>query len=1567
MNMDLNGIIELVVRWAPTILFTLTLFVATLFGLIRGFRKSLILAIHATVIACLCIGAFFFLINSSKADEMILSITNNILGGPGALQELLNVSKDTSTLKEVLLEYIPTLLNAGDSYLIIIEENNEYLLTLVNVAYRLVFAIVLYIVYLVLVFFMFIIYFFFYPQRRYKRKKKKEGNYKKRALLGSAVGFTRGLVAGCIFLSFLGGALYTVSGGTGDEPMVEYSFEDESYNEIYGAYRSISSYGSSGIYKILNTFKDKNDQPYYLFAADLIFSGNLTSEELEINETVKFREEVGTYLGFAKDTINLLIKYGGPEIEQYISNPENADMDGIISIMQLEPFQEEFKALIEDFDSKTYFINLTFSLVTSIINHIDEMPFAESLDESVKELIKILFKKNHYSDYIPDEKEVKNSRKFKKNSNDAVTLPYINISHLITKDDVSTMFSIVCELLSLEKNDEGNINALDAVKQILPYMEQLSILNGSRKEEFEPVFTRLYCFVENKYLTAPGYEGVRYSDIVNENIGWTDELLSLIDVATNAIEMYQNVYVPESEIFDVILSIFDAQHECYEQNMELYDNISSSICSSKLLGKALSSSGINKMIEDGLKETIPNIYLLDNMKFTNTYDNEGNKIESGELDLLFSSLKILGLPENKKLVTSLFNQDESNPLDDSEMLKLLSTALNSKDEKGNDLSVYFSDSKLLRSVLSAFIVDFSKGEEAILYVPNDCLEIVDGAQVNLLKKDQYNQLLDYLPDVIEVASPLLGKEVSLDEIQGLLENEKVKQILNSHNKIIEGTISKMFIDVVGSVEFLTLPNHLNEVDSWLSDDSKTGELNKIIKILTESSIDISSLISEQVDISILSNLSESDFDLLFDSSVMYYSISNIIGGNLLEINDFTIVVPNSCKTTLENDSIDYLISKAELKAIIKEISSFDLSNTSDFSSIIVQFIKKIIETDDGSSSLLDNSKIFSASLINLLATNQDINNFVDIPTPLLNEVNVIGLENYDETYLWYDELPNLIYSLEEMLDISNKESFTFDENSLTSNFTTLVSSFDQPSNIAKKASENKTRLDVCYDSLIIKENITTKLEEALSCQENPLVDKATVDLAKDEEGYLRKQELYSFSNILDIFDISFDSNMQIDENFKDKVKDELFNLNELRSEEKYQGKTSLDIIYESIIVVSLFSNELDNAIEGLVSTNVLDYGNVKDENGRYTKQEVSALVDAINVIGIESMDDIATTDFSIKKIKDNIDIIYNSTLIAGVFAKQLKDTMNSTSILNDHPYAYISDNVDIYHKHEITSLLDILNDKDVDNISMNDISLDNIRKAIYDQNNLLVPTSSYILVATLSNNIFNSIDNGTDNIVVVPLNSIDVVNSNLTTIKPEKLAELLYSLKALGITSLDDENGINVTNYLYLPKQGSFDSENPEADRRETIIASDIMRATITKMIATIENNKTDKQSININLENIETENASFIKDHKGNEIVVICKEQLEAIFTALDVFVSDPDAQNKLEIASFNSLSDILLVKDNLDQLYAADPFKYRISNLLSSLSLDSSEQSTYNIVNQNIENVQTVSLQAIKTLVGV
>lgn len=168
--MDIHNLIQQLVYIAPTVLFVLIILLSFLLGFIRGFRKSLILLINATLALSLSLILFFALVSSTKVDKFLLTSINTIMGSKYYLQQKLNVSITCNTLREVILEYIPKNVNFYDGLSLILEENGNYLATLVDMTYRIIFGLVCYILYYIFIFIGYIIYLIFFKEGRYKKK-----------------------------------------------------------------------------------------------------------------------------------------------------------------------------------------------------------------------------------------------------------------------------------------------------------------------------------------------------------------------------------------------------------------------------------------------------------------------------------------------------------------------------------------------------------------------------------------------------------------------------------------------------------------------------------------------------------------------------------------------------------------------------------------------------------------------------------------------------------------------------------------------------------------------------------------------------------------------------------------------------------------------------------------------------------------------------------------------------------------------------------------------------------------------------------------------------------------------------------------------------------------------------------------------------------------------------------------------------------------------------------------------------------------------------------------------------
>ena len=89
----------------PTLLFAFMVIWGFVFGLIRGFRKSLILFIQSIVAFILCLIFYFVMVNLSASDTLSVNIANTFMGQNG-LQRMLGVSESNTTLTGILTDYI---------------------------------------------------------------------------------------------------------------------------------------------------------------------------------------------------------------------------------------------------------------------------------------------------------------------------------------------------------------------------------------------------------------------------------------------------------------------------------------------------------------------------------------------------------------------------------------------------------------------------------------------------------------------------------------------------------------------------------------------------------------------------------------------------------------------------------------------------------------------------------------------------------------------------------------------------------------------------------------------------------------------------------------------------------------------------------------------------------------------------------------------------------------------------------------------------------------------------------------------------------------------------------------------------------------------------------------------------------------------------------------------------------------------------------------------------------------------------------------------------------------------
>lgn len=871
-----ENLIRFMFMWGPTILFIVGILTGFIVGMLRGFRKSFILALQAGIAFAICLILYLVLVNQDGIDQALLNTANTVLQSCGGktLQEILNVSADCEGIKDILVEYIPKSMNYGTGLELVLAENGAYLATLVNIVYHILFAFLLYIVYFVFIFILYLIYLIFYPERRFKNKKRKayrteasEKPYRKHPFFGGLVGGCRGLIVGLVGISFLGSLFFVLGGGIGDKSYDSYEdiqFEQNNslniseINSYYEIYKCLGSYGTTGIFKVLNTLKDTNQVPYYLYAADLVLQGGLKDETRGIDENIYLRKEIGAYTKFSADTLNLIMKYGSKEIADYINHKSDTSdeeiTDILLRIMLQEDFQTEFNLLIDEFDAQTYFINFSLSLLDSLVSHIDDdIAFFNDLDNNTKQVLKIMFSGEEG----------------------------IKVSSLLTKNDAKELLKTTVAVLNIstegtESSASGNADVKKALSYgeiLVPEILELSILNDAeRSKPLNQVLRNLYDYFaiqledtlaeESRQTTySPSERAIKLANVSVDDIDWIAELKNLLSTGLSALELYDSLYTAEETMTDSLFAFFAADNPSQKENEDLYDSVTDGLGSSKLLGVVLSMSFMSSMVNDMVLELIPNAVLPSSFDYINEMGENGEIVKYGEVYHLLTAIKLLAKNPDAKVLLDSFSGDTT----DTAAIRQISELLTSTAEDGRILLDEILVSQIFEYAVSGLILNLSLDTEINLsvYVPSDCREM-GKEDIPLIIKSELKNAILALPALLDI----LEKSEN-SNLEAIVEDEALISVLQS-SRIIEGTISNRVLYQLTTQENIIIPKRLSDTEAWLSTPDTDGEIIQLIRAIQSADIhiiggDINNIV-----------ISKDKVKRLLQSDILYYTMSQSV-------------------------------------------------------------------------------------------------------------------------------------------------------------------------------------------------------------------------------------------------------------------------------------------------------------------------------------------------------------------------------------------------------------------------------------------------------------------------------------------------------------------------------------------------------------------------------------------------------------------------------------------------------------------------------------------------------------------
>lgn len=1526
--------IRLAVCWVPSILFALFVLVGFLRGLRRGFRKSLILLIQAIAAFVICLGVYLLLINNDTVDGLLLTGINSILGSPSGLQDALGVTGDFATLKQVLAQYISDML-AGIDAGPVTAADSGYIMALVLLAYHIVFALLLSIVYKILQFIFYLVYLIFYSEGRYRRKKKakeQEGGapYKKRKLAGAIVGLSRGLVAGLVCVSLIGGVLSVVTGGYGEGKTEDYAFGEPNMDQAYTVYRSLDEYGTKGIIKILNTVRDSEDVPFYLYITDLIFSGRLVDENLGIDENIKFRDELTGYVGFAKNVVTLVMKYGGDTMKNIVSSGNDEAMNEAVKLFENEDFNREFRLLIENFDAKTFISGFALSFIDSVVENIDQTSISDGMDENTVNMIKILFKPDYYSDKIPSDAALLAAGK---------KAPVLKASSLISKKDILAAYDVIVESMNKAPEEEGyidiiggEIDTLSTLKIMVPFVSNLSILSTEKASEVDPVLERLYTYVENTVLTdvnAEGYVSPDYYD--DEKIEWTSELKTLLGVAGDALNIYATVAKdspsgdsngegesnPEDsakpgepgigeaaaegkevgdgdgektskDALDMIVNIFDAKNENYTANMTRVDRICDSLSKSKLIGRALSSSYMYSQIKTALSSVASSFDMPENVR----YDSNGG--DEGEIKALLDGLK--SICKNETTIKLLSDTPDFSDLED---FKPYAEALTTADESGNAPIDCVIKSKLLHSLLSAMLVDMSEEENSSIYISDRAKESNSaGEKVNIIEKDLLKDILQSSSDIIDLISEISGAD-SL-KISEIVSNDAVKKL--TKNIIVQGTAAKLLINALKDNESIVIPASLSDPEKWLDSgvegslDFSKGEFRKLFDFIAEANFDIDGIIDGSVDvIDEINKLSDEKMqDDMLASDVLWYTISYLLSTSIGD-GDMEIIVPDGAKADISETGTDIkvLIKREEIKALINRV-------------ILIAPALKQDETDGREMSdklieliVVNKNKVFGSLILDATIINFVVNGNVldgttiEIPTSLKENAKKENLAKYNFDGGWggdNGELVKLINALDVFLGVSatvaDGKKFTMQEVSL------------DLTEIIKKLKDDSV-LNTVYASDILKYTVSVKIKDTLtgeSLMDNPHAH---------EEGDRAKP--YKIEEIRALVSILPDSG---EINVSAITIDKLLTLY-VKSGEKIEEKSALLTAIISLNVRKISDITVPETVKGEnIKRNEADTAGVD----MITVSEIYDLLTAVKALGINSINDISGESLSynkiIVKLKDNkgnadsekLDTVYASEILKYTVSDKIRATIASNADIKDSPRAHEGNDIrNPYKQSEILTLIKFV--EDANTFTVDSITIDKVL-ACYGEGR----EDSALMTAIISAMVLALPQIKVPSFATENIYEYQGATAFVTEIKSDEVYRMLTAVNALGISKTSEMNDL-----------GSM-----QITLTDTVIdaigASDVLRAIV---------------SANLKIKSGSTEVTLFVKaEHfveDAAKMKVLTTVELKKLLIAARKIAGQTIQVNdvSLDLKTISALSD-----EDLDIVLDSDIIRYAVSDKIDELA---------------------------------
>ena len=1365
-----------------------------------------------------------------------------------------------------------------------------------------------------------------------KRKKtQKDVNLKKigkrRRWIGMIIGGVRGLSSGLVILALIGAIFYIVSGTGKTKYTDEQNYFAGTSNELYyDIYKAMGEYGNHGVYTVLNSITDKSNFPYYLYLVDVVYSGSV--EDPEVGKySYNLAKEMGNFTTFGRKAMDLLLKYSSADIvkfmDQSVSSQDKKDMLTIITdTFKNEEFNAEFNTLIDEFEAGTYFFNMSLAFINSLIKNIDQAEFAKNMPVDAYESICILFKKGYYSEYIPSEYLKKQAIEEAEANGQTIEVEpeaCITVRNLLSKEDVKELINVVINILSLDKNDDTTINVINYSDLIIPSVQKLSILSSDKKAEMNPVLKRMYLYLEYRYLQesllAQKSEKNKMviEDYVNsidlDSVDWVSEIQQLLVVARSTMQLYGNIYTPdENDILMMIADEFDTTSTTKEDSLSLLGEVKTEISKSKLLDKILSTNGIYLTVSDFLVQNInENAYLKSNILYSNSYDENGNLVEYGELYNLLTGLEAILKSENEKqILTSLTSMEQASSVEVLNNIKLLINAFGD-----NDLNTILT-SDLLDSIISAYLIanktiDASTGLE--LYIPDTVLENVDGKAVNLIKKDQVVTLFTAFNTLLDGIIPYIDENsANYNNISVIIDSLNVEELAAS--KILEGTLANVIVSEFSKPDmekFVTLPDEFKNVEYWTSANS--GEIKKIATALKETNLDLQVLTAtyktdkERTDAitNMISNLSSDDIDVITESNVFYLTVSGILGNKDVVGNNLTI--PSNVYVETEyssNGSKVKAISKDEIKSLLNAVTilNLDLSNMNDLDvASLVNTLTEVTLTGEMKVSECYDSLIIQSIITEQLLSNEN----VLVPNEVLTGDEYV-INGVTKKAISEEEIKVALLAIKKLdLDLNNLNNLNLDE---------LV-----PSLNTYDDGDTRTKLYCAYDSLIIQAVITDKLSN-LDEVKIPAEAYKGRNYTIGDVSYnaIPAEEIEIVVDAIDILGIKL-SNMDtfdIDNSIIDK----------LLETNKYNSGKNIEYCYESKIISSLITENLIKNENLSIPAEVLSGNSYTIDNVKKNDIRIGELTNALIAIRKLDIDIKNANNLDVNSLVKTLNVVsdgdtktklayaYDSLIIQAIITDKLlaiESLEIPNEVLSGSAYTISGNTKNAMLYTELESLVDtvVLLDLDLNNMKNLNVSSLVSKLVETDSSGVMNIDKCYSSLTVKSIITKNLLDNENISIPseVVSGSTYTIGDVTKYAITDEEVKAAIIAVDKLNI-DLDDMNNLDVQSLM-----STFNvKDSSNKSKLDYCYDSLIISSTVTTKIKEYDSIKVPSEVLI---------GASYTIDGATNNLIE--KEEVKSMVDAINCLeldlnkISETDISIKLDEAEVSTISESKIIQNTL------------------------------------------------------